>query len=122
MSKSYKWIRNEIGKSDPYTEYEKIWRLSIEYGAPDFVQNLIYATTFANFIGNEWGSEVVWRDDGGKVLLKATDRVNQTQYHNSIWWYCGPSHPETHKSVEQISKLHEHYAKKYPGVFSHMND
>ncbi|KAL2216630.1 hypothetical protein M432DRAFT_621864 [Thermoascus aurantiacus ATCC 26904] len=120
--KPYKWIKKEIEASNPYTEYEKIWRLSIEYGAGEFMQNLIYASTFSNFVANPWGAQVVWREDGGKVLHRATDRMHQMQYNNSIWWYYGPSHPETCKSVEAINKLHEHYAQRYPGNFSHMED
>ncbi|KAJ5557065.1 hypothetical protein N7494_000980 [Penicillium frequentans] len=121
--KPYKWVKNAIESSDPYKDYEKIWRLSIEFsGGGDFIQNLIYATTFSNFIASEWGSEVVWRNDGGKVLHRATDRVYETQYHNSVWWYHGPHHPETQKSVDTINKRHAYYAKTYPGVFSHTTD
>ncbi|KAB8070126.1 hypothetical protein BDV29DRAFT_194328 [Aspergillus leporis] len=99
--KPYKWIRQEIEASDPYKDYVKIWRLSIEYtGVGDFTQNLIYAITFANFVGSEWGSNAIWRDDGGKVLHHAVNR----------------------KSVDVINKLHAHYAKSYPGHFSHTID
>ncbi|KAJ5656882.1 hypothetical protein N7507_008832 [Penicillium longicatenatum] len=113
--KPYKWVKKTIESSDPYKDYVKIWRLSIEYtGGGDFIQNLIYATTFSNFIASEWGSEAVWRNDGGKVLHHATDRVYETQYHNSVWWYHGPHHPETQKSVDTINKRHAYYAKKYP--------
>lgn len=121
--KPFKWVRQEIEASDPYKDYEKIWRLSIEYtGGGDFIQNLIYALTFSNFIATDWGSDVVWRDDGGKVVHRATDRVYETQYHNSVWWYYGPHHPETKKSADIINKRHEYYSKKYPGHFSHLID
>lgn len=97
-----------------------IWRLSIEYtGGGDFIQNMIYALTFSNFVPTEWGAEAVWRDDGGKVIHHSTDRVYETQYHNSVWWFYGPHHPETKKSVQIINRRHEYYAKKYPGNFSH---
>ncbi|KAF7591510.1 hypothetical protein BBP40_001500 [Aspergillus hancockii] len=121
--KPYRWIRPEIEASDPYKDYAKIWRLSIEYtGGGDFTQNLIYALTFANFVGSEWGANVIWRDDGGKVLHRAVDRVYETQYHNSTWWYYGPHHPETKKSVDTINKRHAYHAKSYPGHFSHTTD
>jgi hypothetical protein len=56
-----------------HTKTEKIWRLSLEYsGGGDLIQNLIYATTFSNFIVSEWVTEVVWRDDGRKVVHHAT--------------------------------------------------
>ncbi|KAJ5539022.1 hypothetical protein N7513_007354 [Penicillium frequentans] len=49
--KPYKWINQEIAKLDPYKDYMEIWRLSTEYaGNNEFIQNLLYATTFSNFI------------------------------------------------------------------------
>lgn len=122
-NKPYKWVKQEIEASDPEKDYEKIWRLSIEYtGGGDFIQNMIYALTFPNFIANDWGAEVIWRDDGGKVLNRSTDRVNETQHHNSVWWFYGPHHPETKRSTHAINKRHEYYAKKYPGNFTHAID
>lgn len=121
--KPFKWVKQEIESSDPEQDYEKIWRLSIEYnGGGDFFQNLIYATTFSNFIASGWGSDAVWRNDGGKVLHKATDRVYETQSHDSTWWYYGPHHQETKNSVDIINKRHEYYSRTHPGVFSHHVD
>ncbi|KAL4905627.1 hypothetical protein BDW74DRAFT_177995 [Aspergillus multicolor] len=98
--KPYKWLHHELATSDPYKDYAKIWRLPIEYTAGgNLMQNLIYATTFSNFIATPWGSEAVRRGDGGKVIHAATSR-----------------------SVHAIDKRHEHYAALYPGHFAHTED
>ena len=119
----YKWIAKEIEASDPYKDYEKIFRLSMEYtGDSEIMSNMMYALTFSNFIPNPWGSEVVWRKDGGKVLHAPTDRMYETLYHNSTWWYYGPHHPKTLESIDVINKRHKYWAKQYPGAFSHVMD
>jgi hypothetical protein len=121
--KPYKWIRQEIERSDPYTEYEKISRLSMEYaGDSAFMNNTMYALTFSNFIPNEWGSEVVWRHDGGRVLHSPTDRMYETLLHNSTWWFHGPRHLKTLESIAIINKRHQYRAKQYPGAFAHPID
>lgn len=122
-NKPYKWLRREIESSDPYEDYAKIWRLSIEYtGGADFMQNLLYAYTFANFVATEWASDMMWRNGSGKVLTQATDRVNETQHHFSTWWYHGPHHPETRKSIDTINKRHKGHARSYPGHFLDTSD
>lgn len=121
--KPYKWIRQEIEQSDPYTDYEKIFRLSMEYaGDSAFMNNMMYALTFSNFIPNEWGSEAVWRHDGGRVLHSPTDRMYETLLHNSTWWFYGPRHPKTLDSIAIINKRHQYRAKPYPGAFAHPID
>lgn len=122
-SKPYKWINQEIAKLDPHKDYVEIWRLSTEYaGNNEFIQNLVYATTFSNFIPTPWGSEAVWRGDGGKVIYGSTERQYQTQMNNSIWWYYGPHDARAKKSADHINRIHEYYENKYPGHFSHIND
>jgi hypothetical protein len=119
----YKWIAREIENSDPYKDYEKIFRLSMEYvGDSDFMSNMLYALTFSNFITNPWGAQAVWREDGGKVLHQATERMHETLYHNSTWWFYGPNHPKTLESIGVINKRHQYHAKRYPGAFSHAMD
>ncbi|KAK0642832.1 hypothetical protein DIS24_g8642 [Lasiodiplodia hormozganensis] len=119
---AYHWINREIESLDPHTDYERIYRLSTGYGLNDFANNLIYALTFPNFVVTPHGAEVVWRDDGGKVLSKATQREEETQNNNALWWYYGPNDPRTQKSIEGINKLHKYWAKKYPGRFSDNED
>lgn len=118
----YKWIAKELEPLDPYKDYEKIFRLTASYGGNDFINNLIYTQVFPNFIVTEHGALAVWREDGGKVYTAATSRVEQTEVYNDTWWYYGPSSPKTQKSVEAINKLHAHWAKQYPGAFSHDED
>ncbi|WAC74619.1 hypothetical protein OU995_07910 [Roseateles sp. SL47] len=117
-----KWIRAEIETLDPHEDYVRIWQLGACYGANEFIQNLIYALTFPNFVVTEWGSEVVWREDGGKVVSRANSRVEQTQAANALWWWYGPHHEKTKKSVEGINRLHAFWAKKYPGAFAYNED
>ncbi|EOD43880.1 putative trans-anethole oxidase protein [Neofusicoccum parvum UCRNP2] len=119
---AYHWISREIESLDPYTDYEKIYRLSSAYGLNDFANNLIYALTFPNFVVTPHGAEVVWRDDGGKVLSKATQREEETQNNNALWWYYGPSDARTQKSIEGINRLHKYWASKYPGRFNDNED
>ncbi|KIX10686.1 uncharacterized protein Z518_01770 [Rhinocladiella mackenziei CBS 650.93] len=118
----YHWINKAISQLDPETQYEEIFRLMSSYRLSDFMNNLIYAVTFPNFILDEWGSEAVWREDGGKMIEKATRRLEETENNNMVWWYYGPSHERTKKSVEDINKRHEFWASKYPGNFSHNDD
>ncbi|KAL2070156.1 hypothetical protein VTL71DRAFT_13182 [Oculimacula yallundae] len=117
-----KWIAKELSSLDPYTDYEKIFRISTSYGGNDFINSLIYALIFPNFIVTEHGARVVWRNDGGKVLNTATARVEHTELANDTWWYYGPSNIRTQKSVEAINRLHARWAKQYPGAFSHNED
>ncbi|KAB8221058.1 hypothetical protein BDV33DRAFT_202782 [Aspergillus novoparasiticus] len=118
-NKPYRWLKREVEFSDPYEDYAKIWRLSIEYtGGGDFMQNLLYAYIFANFVATEWASDMMWRNGSGKALTQATDRVNETQRHFSTWWYYGPHHPETRKSIDIINKRHKGHGRSYPGHFS----
>lgn len=57
--KPYKWIGKEIESLDPYTDYEKIFRLSASYGGNDFINNLIYTLIFPNFVVTEHGAETI---------------------------------------------------------------
>ncbi|EXJ78320.1 hypothetical protein A1O3_09481 [Capronia epimyces CBS 606.96] len=118
----YHWIRQRIESLDPEKDYEEIWRLSAGYGLTAFTLNLVYAITFPNFIVTEQGSRAVWRSDGGKIVHQATQRVEQTANNNAIWWWYGPHHPLTKKSVNHINRLHDHYSKLFPGDFGHNDD
>ncbi|EKG13775.1 hypothetical protein MPH_09084 [Macrophomina phaseolina MS6] len=118
----FHWIKSEIESLDPYSDYEKIFRLSTSYSLNDFANNLIYSLTFPNFVVTAHGAEVVWREDGGKVLSKATQREEETQNNNALWWYYGPNDPRTHKSIDSLNKLHKYWASKYPGRFSDNDD
>ena len=118
----YHWINKEIQKLDPETEYEAIWRLMTSYRLSDFMNNLIYGLTFPNFIVTQWGAETVWREDGGKVVHRATMRVEETENNNMTWWFYGPSDERTKRSVEDINKRHEFWASKYPGNFKENDD
>lgn len=122
MTQPNKWIMKRIDELDPYTDYVEIWRLSSSYGHNEFMSNLAYALTFQNFIVTEWGSEVIWRDDGGKVLERPFGRLDQTTAANYIWWFYGPHDERTRKSVDAINRLHAHWAKAYPGRFSYNDD
>lgn len=122
MSVPKKWIQAKIQSLDPHKDYIEIWRLSSSYGLNDFMQNFIYALTFPNFVVTDWGSRVIWREDGGKVVSRSTSRVEQTGSANALWWFYGPEDSRTIKSVEGINNLHAHWAKKYPGAFSYNDD
>lgn len=123
VNKTYKWIRREIELSDPYTDYAKIFRLTMEYtGSSFFMSNLLYALTFSNFIPTQHGATTVWRADGGKVLHAPTERMHETLLHNSTWWYYGPHHEKTKESVQVINRRHQGLAKRYPGAFSYTLD
>jgi hypothetical protein len=112
------WIREEVAKLDPYKDYELIYRLTNTFGLNDFINNLVYALTFPNFVVTPHGAEVIWRKDGGKVRRKASNRVEQTENNNALWWYYGPSHVKTQKAVERLNALHGYWEKQYPGNFA----
>ncbi|CZR64348.1 uncharacterized protein PAC_14246 [Phialocephala subalpina] len=120
--KSYHWIREEVAKLDPYKDYAMIYRLTNTYGLSDFINNLMYSLTFPNFVVTPQGAQAVWREDGGKVRGKGCQRVEKTENNNTVWWYYGPTHPKTQKSVARINELHQYWEKQYPGNFSHNSD
>lgn len=122
MKTPHKWIQQEIQSLDPYKDYVRIWKLCSSYGLNDFMQNLIYALTFPNFVVTEWGSQAVWREDGGKVMERSTHRVEQTGTASALWFWYGPHDPRTQKSVDGINKLHAYWAAKMPGLFSYNDD
>jgi len=117
-----RWIAQEIDRLDPDTDYEAIWRLTSSYGLNEFALNLVYAHLFPHFYVPEHGAEPLWDHGGGKVIERATQRVEDTVRNNLIWWFYGPSHPKTRKSVESVNKLHAYHAKRYPGNFAHQDD
>ena len=119
---AYHWIGKAIDGLDPEKDYEKIWRLMTSYHLNDFMNNLIYSLTFPNFIITAHGAEAVFRDDGGKVVQKATHRIEETENTNFTWWFYGPSDPRCRKAIDGINKIHENWAKKYPGHFADNDD
>jgi hypothetical protein len=75
--KPYKWAKREIEASDPAKDYEKIWRLSIEYtGGRDFIQNIMYPLASSNFML-----------PGG--VLKLSGVMMEAKRHNTITLYGG---------------------------------
>ena len=121
MSRSRRWIAQEIERLDPEVDYEAIWRLTSTYGLDDFAVNLVYAHLFPHFVIPMHGSETVYRGGDGKVVERATQRVEDTFRHNLTWWTYGPSHERTQASVANINRLHAHYARKYPGNFADLD-
>lgn len=81
----HKWIAAKIESLDPYKDYEEIVRLTTCYQANDFMNNLIYSITFPNLVKGEWSARAIWREDGGKVLHKATVRCEDSEHHNMTW-------------------------------------
>lgn len=59
QQKPYWWIQKEIEGLDPYTDYEKIYRLTSSYDLTDFLNNLVYALTFPNFVVTPHGARAV---------------------------------------------------------------
>ncbi|KAF0321647.1 hypothetical protein GQ607_011160 [Colletotrichum asianum] len=86
----YKWIAKAVDSLDPETDYELIWRLTSSYHLSDFANNLIYTLTFPNFVVSSHGSTPVWHSDGGKLVHKASDRVDRTEHYNMAWWFSEP--------------------------------
>ncbi|KAK5447983.1 hypothetical protein LTS15_009482 [Exophiala xenobiotica] len=121
-AQGYRWMNNAISKLDPEKDYETIWRIMTGYKANDFMNNLIYALTFPNFVVTENGARAVWREDGGKVLNKAILREEETDHTNATWWYYGPSDERCVKAISKINDLHARWAKVYPGDFSDNTD
>ncbi|KPM46340.1 hypothetical protein AK830_g86 [Neonectria ditissima] len=120
--RSYHWIQKAIDSLDAEVDYELIWRLMSCYRSSDFMNNLVYALTFPNFVVTSHGAEAVWRSDGGKVVHHGTQRVEDTETYNMTWWFYGPSDKRCRDAVERINKLHARLARQYPGNFSHNED
>ncbi|KAF9773506.1 hypothetical protein IL306_008657 [Fusarium sp. DS 682] len=118
----YHWISTAIESLDPETDYEIMWRLMACYRSSDFMNNMIYALTFPNFIITTHGCETVWRSDGGKVIKRGAQRVEDTENYNMTWWHYGPSDKRCRDAVDHINNLHASLARRYPGNFSFNED
>lgn len=122
LQDQYHWISKTLESLDPETDYELMWRLMSCYRLSDFMNNLVYSLTFPNFVITSHGAEAVWRSDGGKVVNKGTQRVEDTENYNMTWWYYGPSDQRCKDAVQRINSLHASLARRYPGNFSHNED
>ncbi|HEY2638692.1 MAG TPA: oxygenase MpaB family protein [Streptosporangiaceae bacterium] len=123
LRKPHKWIDAEVARLDPEQDWAQMYRLMNAYRPNDFMLDLIYAHVFPHFMVPAHGAVPVWRDgDNAKVVNRAGIRADDTSWHNMIWWYYGPDHPETKKSVDTVNKIHAHYAELYPGTFAHHFD
>ncbi|KAH7231708.1 uncharacterized protein BKA55DRAFT_680147 [Fusarium redolens] len=118
----YHWISSAIESLDPETDYELMWRLMSCYRSSDFMNNMIYALTFPNFVITTHGAETVWRSDGGKVIKRGAQRVEDTENYNMTWWHYGPSDERCREAVRYINNLHASLARRYPGNFSDNDD
>lgn len=112
---SRKWIRKQIEVLDEERDYDEIWKLMTAYRANDFVMNLIYTITFPHFVVREFGATVLLDGGDGKIIHKADHRADDTSWKMQTWWHYGSNHERTIKNVESVNRLHEYYAKKYPG-------
>jgi hypothetical protein len=121
-SKPYKWIRTEIERLDPATDYERIWELSSVYYINDTIVNFVYAMTFPYFMVGYHGTQTVLRDGRGKIYTDPNQRMDDTARHMLVWWENGPSDDKTRRSVASLNNMHAYYAKQYPGNFSHNDD
>ena len=123
LLKPHKWIDAEIARLDPDVDWAQIYRLSNAYRPNDFMLDLVYAHVFPHFMVPAHGAEPVWRDGAdAKVVNRASVRADDTSWHNMLWWYYGPDHPETQKSVTTINNIHAHYAQQYPNGFTQYYD
>ncbi|RSL83299.1 hypothetical protein CEP51_004596 [Fusarium floridanum] len=118
----YHWISNTIESLDPEKDYELMWRLMSCYRLSDFMNNLVYSLTFPNFVITPHGAQTVWRSDGGKVVKRGTQRVEDTENYNMTWWHYGPSDARCREAVRQVNNLHAALARQYPGNFSDNDD
>ncbi|GGN22637.1 hypothetical protein [Streptomyces fuscichromogenes] len=122
MKRPRRWIAQEIERLDPERDYETIWRLTSSYGLDDFALNLVYAHLFPHFYLPSHGARPLWHQGDGKVVERATQRVEDTVRNNLVWWFYGPGHPKTQQSVANINKLHAFHARRYPGTFAAQED
>jgi hypothetical protein len=121
-AKPRRWIADELATLDPVRDYEAVWRLTASYGLDDFALNLVYAHLFPHFYLPHHGARPLWDEGDGKVVEHALQRVEDTVRNNLVWWFYGPSHPRTRRSVESVNKLHAFHAKRYPGTFAAQED
>lgn len=122
MKQPRRWIAAEIERLDPEEDYAAIWRLTTSYGLDDFALNLVYAHLFPHFYLPSHGAQPLWHHGDGKVVERATQRVEDTIRNNLLWWFYGPSHPRTQQSVANINKLHAFHARRHPGTFAAQED
>lgn len=119
---NYKWIERKMEDLDPEVDYEEIWRLATAYRISEFQMNFFYAYIFAHFVATPQGARTVVRGGTGKILHRQDKRFSDTSRQMLTWWENGPSSAETKRAVAGLNKLHAHYAKQFPGDFSHNDD
>ncbi|PPJ51478.1 hypothetical protein CBER1_09240 [Cercospora berteroae] len=119
----YKWIAAKLESLDPYKDYEEIVRLTTCYHANDFMNNLIYSITFPNLVKGGRSARAIWREDGGKVLHKATVRCEGSEHHNMTWLFYGANDKRCLDSIAYVNNLHARLeAKVTPGCYGHNDD
>lgn len=122
MSKGYKWIIAERESLDPHVDYERIWELSTCYYVNDFMMNFLYTVSNPYFILTPQGSQALYRGGTGKTVMQTGKRESDTVDHFWKWYEYGPSNPVTQESVSRVNAIHQGVAKKYTGLFSHLED
>lgn len=103
--KARKWIAAEIESLDLQRDYARIWGLSTIYYADDTLVNLLYALGMPCFTQSPFGSELLMNRTR-KARDQAHERANDTLSHFWRWFEYGPDHVETHRSVEQVNRIH----------------
>ncbi|MES2264261.1 MAG: oxygenase MpaB family protein [Pseudomonadota bacterium] len=114
-----KWIATRIAGLDAERDYDEIWKLMSAYRPNDFFMNLVYAITFPHFFVREHDARPLFDHGKGKILTRPDRRSDDTSWKMQVWWHYGSSHEQTRKNVESINRLHEHYAKQFPGSFKY---
>ena len=76
MSRSRRWIAQEIERLDPEVDYEAIWRLTSTYGLDDFAVNLatLLERGETRPPGEEIGTSLVPRDPSVRAPSIDTSR------------------------------------------------
>lgn len=122
MKQGYKWIARERESLDPYTDYERIWKLITCYYFNDFMMNFLYTSQFPNYIMTPQTSEAVSRGGTGKLLHEGDRREADTAMHFWKWFEHGPSSEVTKASVRRVNAIHQGIANKLPGRYEHNED
>lgn len=115
-----RWVDAEIARLDPEKDYARIVSLIANYKMNEMVMNLNYGVGFMSNVMPKGGTDVV-RGTG-----KAEKRP-QSRYYNTTdpfwtWFFYGPNHSKTRKTIEHVNRYHGALYEKYPDSFREHDD
>lgn len=121
-TKPRKWIDREIASLNPETDFARIWELTSLYRGNQMFYEFQYTIGFLALMANPAGAEATFRGGNGKICQNPAKRFLDTQNHQLTWFANGPSAKVSLDSIDQVNRLHQSLAARYPEGFMDDDD